>query len=59
MVVAWHGTARHVMCESKTAALCKSKGKDKSNPLAERHGMGKALEWHGVCELAFNASRFA
>jgi hypothetical protein len=34
MVMAWHG-----MCESNTAALCKSNGKDKSKPVAERHGM--------------------
>jgi hypothetical protein len=34
MVVTWHGNgrARHVMCESNTAALCKSNGKDSLNP---------------------------
>jgi hypothetical protein len=42
----WHirGMAgeRHGMCESNTAALCKSNGKDKSKPLAERYGRGTA-----------------
>jgi hypothetical protein len=34
MVVAWHGNgrARHGMCESNTAGLCKSNGKDSLNP---------------------------
>jgi hypothetical protein len=33
---------RHGMCESNTAALCKSNGKGTLKPLAERHGMGTA-----------------
>jgi hypothetical protein len=40
----WHGTgtvrARHGMCESNTAVLCKSNGKTQSTPFAERHGNG-------------------
>jgi hypothetical protein len=46
--------ARHGMCESNTTALCKSNGKDKSKPLAARHGrdMGTAWARHGMCELA-------
>jgi hypothetical protein len=32
--------ARHGMCESNTAALCKSNGKDTIKPLAARHGRG-------------------
>jgi hypothetical protein len=32
--------ARHVMCESNTAALCKSNGKDNQN--TSWHGMGTA-----------------
>jgi hypothetical protein len=32
---------RHGMCESNTAALCKSKA------LAEQHGRGTTGEWHG------------
>ena len=43
----WHGTGTawewHGKCESDTAALCKSNGKDILNPL--RHGM--AEERHG------------
>jgi hypothetical protein len=30
---------RHGMCESNTAALCKSNGKTQSKALAERHAM--------------------
>jgi hypothetical protein len=39
----WHG-----MCESNTAALCKTQSK----PLAERLGRGTLWERHDVCELA-------
>jgi hypothetical protein len=34
--------ARHGMCESKTAALCKSNGNDTVSALAARHGRGTA-----------------
>jgi hypothetical protein len=37
----------HGMCESNTAALCKSNGKTQSKALAERHGRGTAWEQHG------------
>jgi hypothetical protein len=42
--MAW---ARHGMCESNTAALCKSNGKTSSKPLAARHGRGTAWTRHG------------
>jgi hypothetical protein len=35
------------MCESNTAALCKSNGKDTVETLADRDGRGKARERHG------------
>jgi hypothetical protein len=38
------------MCESNTAALCKSNGK-------ERHGRGTVGERHGMCESALILSR--
>jgi hypothetical protein len=38
---AWHGK-----CESDTAALCKSNGKDILNPL--RHGMAWERHWHDM-----------
>jgi hypothetical protein len=38
---------RHGMCESNTAALRKSNGKDKSKPLAARHGRGTAWARNG------------
>jgi hypothetical protein len=42
------------MCESNTAALCKSNGKDTIyKPLAAWQGRGTAWEQHGICELAF------
>jgi hypothetical protein len=55
--------ARHGMCESITAILCKSNGKDKLK--SQRHGtvrhgtarqgngMGAAWKQYGMCELAF------
>jgi hypothetical protein len=59
---AWscHGTgaswAHYGMCESNTAALCKSNGKDNRNPwrngmAGKRHGRGMGTAWC-VCELA-------
>jgi hypothetical protein len=44
MARTWHG-----MCESNTAALFKSNGKDKSKLLAARHENGMVR----MCELAF------
>jgi hypothetical protein len=64
MVAAWHGhgTARHGMCESNTAALCKSNGKNTTKTLSgtARHdkGMGAAWERHGVSELALIFATF-
>jgi hypothetical protein len=42
--------ARHGMCESNTAAQCKSNGKDSLNPqrhgmAGERHGRGMGTAW--------------
>jgi hypothetical protein len=52
--MAW---ARHGMCESNMAALCKSNGKDTIKTLSSRagqgNGMGAAWERHGMCELVF------
>jgi hypothetical protein len=52
----WHGIgtarARHGMCESDTAALCKSNGKDTIWTLS-----GTAWERHGMCGLAFRFLR--
>ena len=49
MVGAWHGK-----CETDTAALCKSDGKDKFQTLSstawQGHGMCAAWERHAVCE---------
>jgi hypothetical protein len=42
MAWSWHG-----MCESNTAALCKSMGKTQSKPLAAWHGKGTPWERHG------------
>jgi hypothetical protein len=39
--------ARHGMCESNKAAMCKSNGKAQSTPLAARHGRGTAWARHG------------
>jgi hypothetical protein len=54
MVVAWHGHG--MACESNTAALCKSNGKDTIYTLSgmdwQGNGMGAAWEWQGMCELA-------
>ena len=52
MVGAWHG-----MCESDTAALCKSNGKDilnHSGTAWQGNGMGAAWERHVMCESALN-----
>ena len=48
--MAWseHGMGMACKCESDTAALCKSNGKDTINqPLAVRHGRGTAWARHG------------
>jgi hypothetical protein len=45
MVVA---LARHGMCESNTAALCKSNWKAQSKPLGARHGRGTAWQGNGM-----------
>ena len=47
--------SEHGKCESDTAALCKSNGKDilYSKPLAAGHGRGTAWAWHAMCESAF------
>jgi hypothetical protein len=37
---------RHGMCESNTAALCKSNGKDTAKALAERHGNKMGTAWY-------------
>jgi hypothetical protein len=46
----WHGAcaawALHGMCESYTAVMCKSNGKD-TIPLTARHGRGTAWARHG------------
>jgi hypothetical protein len=48
--------ARHGICESNTAALCKSNGKDTIKTLSgtawQGNGMGAAWERHGMCKLA-------
>jgi len=36
---AWHGK-----CESDTAAMCKSNGKDTFKPLASWHGRGMSMD---------------
>jgi hypothetical protein len=47
---------RHGKCESDTAALCKSNGKDILNPFSgtvwQGNGMGAAWALHAMCELA-------
>jgi hypothetical protein len=43
---------RHGMCESNTAALYKSNGKDTVYTLS-----GTAGERHGMCELTFSGAR--
>ena len=52
--MAW---ARHGKCESDTAALCKSNGKDTFSTLSgmawQGNGMGAAWERHVMCESAF------
>jgi hypothetical protein len=49
--------ARHGMCESNTAALCKSNGKDTIYTLSgtawQGNAMGTAWARHGMCELTF------
>jgi hypothetical protein len=53
--------ARHGMCESNTAALCKSNGKDTIYTLSstawQGNGMGAARERSGMCELALKVPR--
>jgi hypothetical protein len=48
------------MCESNTAALFKSKGKDTiqtfSGKAWQGNGTGAAWERHGMCELAFSSA---
>jgi hypothetical protein len=48
--------ARHGMCESNTAALCKSNGKDTIYTLSgtawQGNCMGAIWDRHGMCELA-------
>jgi hypothetical protein len=51
---------RYDMCESNTAAPCKSSGKGNLNPQGhcmtmERHGRGMGTAWY--CKLAFNSLR--
>jgi hypothetical protein len=47
--------ARHGMCESNTAALCKPNGKDAIQPLSGTAWQGKGMvvtwERHGMCKL--------
>jgi hypothetical protein len=54
--------ARHGMCESNTAALCKSDGKDTICTLSgtawQGKGMDAALKRHGMCELALTSFLF-
>jgi hypothetical protein len=54
--------ARHGMCESNMAALCKSTGKDTISTLSgtawQGNGMGAACERDGMCELASSISSF-
>jgi hypothetical protein len=49
--------ARHGMCESNTASLCKSNGKDTNQTLSgtawQGNDMVVARKRHGICELAF------
>jgi hypothetical protein len=56
MFVAWHG--RGMACESNTAALCKSNGKDTIYTLRgttwQGNGMGAAWKRHYMCELALS-----
>jgi len=51
--MAW---ARHVKCESDTAALCKSNGKDTIYTLSgtawQGNSIGAAWAWHAMCESA-------
>jgi hypothetical protein len=52
--MAW---AQYGMCESNTAVLCKSNGKDTTQTLngtaLQVNGIGTAWERQGMCELAF------
>ena len=57
IVGAWHGK-----CESDTAALCKSNGKDVLNPYGKAWqgtDMGAAWERHPMCEWALSVLVFA
>jgi hypothetical protein len=59
-----HGMARARcgMCETNTAALCKSNRKYTIYTLSgtawQWNGMGATWERHGMCELAFNTAQF-
>jgi hypothetical protein len=45
----WNGT----ICVNHTRPHCVNQmGNTQSKALAERHGMGTAWEWHGMCESA-------
>ena len=61
--MAWSGMAwaRHGKCESDTAALCKSNGKDTFYTLSgtawQGNGMGAAWERHAMCESSLRASQ--
>jgi hypothetical protein len=48
----WYG-----ICESDTAAFCKSNGKAHSELLAARHGRGTAWARYVMCESAFRVGR--
>jgi len=48
--MAW---ARHGKCESDTAALCKSNGKDTFYTLSGTAWQGTACARHAMCESAF------
>jgi hypothetical protein len=58
MVVTWHGRGT---CESNTAALCESNGKDTIQTLSGKawqgNGMSAAWEGHGMCELALKQTK--
>jgi hypothetical protein len=44
------------MCESKTAPLCKSNGKDTTKHLAERHGQGNCIRMPWYVWISLKAS---
>jgi len=57
MALIWHGK-----CESDTAALCKSNGKDTFQTISstswQGDGMGAAWERHAMCESALMGQIF-